>query len=123
MSKSSFIGILSLAGPSWAERQELMNFIISELKIREEQSYQGIKEFRKALSNQSSDLLSFAAILDQKLEAIAQRFDTPLALVRTVCWLSSKEPSTNAYWQQWNQLYSLLSHKFDSPYKIVEVVN
>lgn len=106
------LDILSLAGPSWTERQELMDFIISELKIREEQSYQGIKAFRKALSNQRYNLLAFSQILDQKLEAIAQSFETPLALVRTVCWLSSKEPSTNDYWQQWNQLHSLLSHKF-----------
>lgn len=105
------LDILSLAGPSWTERQELMEFIISELKIREEGSYQGIKAFRKALSNQSSDLLGFAQILDQKLEAIAQRFETPLYLVRAVCCLSSKKPSTNDYWQEWNRLHHLLPSK------------
>ncbi len=106
------LDILSLAGPSWAERIELMEFIISELKIREEQSFQGIKAFRKALSNQRYDLLAFAQILDQKLSEIAQRFGTPVYLVRAVSLLNSKEPSTNNYWQEWNQLHSLLSHKF-----------
>ncbi|MGH2416155.1 MAG: hypothetical protein ACRDEA_21185, partial [Microcystaceae cyanobacterium] len=106
------LDILSLAGPSWNERQELMDFIILELKIRESEHYQGIKGFRPALSHQRDNLLAFAQILDRKLEAIAQGFEIPLGLVRAVGRLSSKQPSNNAYWQEWNQLYSLLSHRF-----------
>ena len=37
------LDILSLAGNAYQERQELMDFIISELTIREEGSYKGIK--------------------------------------------------------------------------------
>jgi transposase-like protein len=46
--------------------------ISSELKIREEGSYKGIKAFKKALSKQDNTLLAFSAILDQKLQEIAQ---------------------------------------------------
>ena len=105
------LDILSLAGPSCRERQELMDFIISELKIREEESYQGIKAFRKALSNQSSDLLAFAEILDHKLSVIAQCFDTSLYLVRAVCLLTKHKQSTTAYWQEWNRLHHQLPNK------------
>ncbi len=55
------IDILSLAGPEWQERLELMNFIISELQQREDQGHKGIKSLRVALSNQKADLLAFAA--------------------------------------------------------------
>ncbi len=60
------IDILSLAGPPWAERLELMNFIIYELTVRESKAYKGIKSLRIALSHQKENLLAFAQVLDQK---------------------------------------------------------
>ncbi len=106
------IDILSLAGPEWSERMELMNFIISELQHREDQDHKGIKALRIALSNQKSDLLAFAQVLDQKLGDIAQKFKISLSQVREVCFLMKESLSTNVYWQKWNQLYQLLSEKF-----------
>ncbi len=50
------IDILSLAGPEWSERLELMNFIIEELELREDQAHKGIKALRIALSNQKENL-------------------------------------------------------------------
>ena len=106
------IDILSLAGPDWSERMELMNFIIEELERRESKTHKGIKALRVALSNQKGDLLAFAEILDQKLGEIAQSFKIPLSQVREVCLLMKKSLDTNVYWQKWNQLYQLLSEKF-----------
>ena len=106
------IDILSLAGPDWAERMELINFIIEELKLREDDAHKGIKKLRIALSNQKEDLLAFASVLDQKLASIAQNFKIPLEQVRQVCLLTKKSLSTNVYWQKWNHLYQQLSEKF-----------
>ena len=106
------IDILPLAGPEWSERMELMNFIIEELKLRECQAHKGIKALRTALSNQKSDLLAFAQVLDQKLEKIAQKFQIAPSQVRELCLLMKKSLSTNVYWQKWNQLYKQLSKKF-----------
>ena len=106
------IDILSLAGPNWAERMELINFIIEELKLREDDAHKGIKKLRIALSNQKEDLLAFAQILDQKIADIARKFQISLAQVRQVCLLIKESLSTNVYWQRWTQLYQLLSEKF-----------
>ncbi|MDJ0589697.1 MAG: hypothetical protein QNJ72_06825 [Pleurocapsa sp. MO_226.B13] len=106
------IDILSLAGPEWSERLELIDFIIKELELREDQAHKGIKALRVALSNQKSDLLAFAQILDQKLASIAHKFQISLEQVRSVCLLMKKSLSTNVYWQKWNQLYKQLSDKF-----------
>ncbi|MEM7759998.1 MAG: hypothetical protein AAF298_18015 [Cyanobacteria bacterium P01_A01_bin.40] len=106
------IDILSLAGPDWAERMELINFIIEELKLREDDAHKGIKKLRITLSNQKEDLLAFASVLDQKLASIAQNFKIPLEQVRQVCLLIKKSLSTNFYWQKWNHLYQQLSEKF-----------
>ena len=97
------IDILSLAGSEWSERMEMMNFIISELQQRENQAHKGIRALRVALSNQKSDLLAFAEVLDQKLADIAHKFQISLSQVREVCLLMKKSLSTNVYWQRWNQ--------------------
>ena len=106
------IDILSLAGSEWSERMEMMNFIISELQQRENQAHKGIRALRVALSNQKSDLLAFAEVLDQKLADIAHKFQISLSQVREVCLLMKKSLSANVYWQKWNQVYQLLSEKF-----------
>ena len=60
------IDVLSLAGPDWTERMELLDFMIEELELREDKAHQGIRKLRIALDNQKEDLLAFAQILDQK---------------------------------------------------------
>ncbi len=104
--------ILALAGPSFEERQELFDFIVEELSKRENLLTHRLRTLRTALKNQRDDLLAFAQVLDEKLLEIAQRFDTPLYLVRAVCLLQRKKPSSCAYWQRWNHLHHLLPGKF-----------
>lgn len=82
--------ILCLAGASWSERMELMDFVIDELKNRETKAHKGIKSLRVALSNQKDDLLAFTNIIDEKLSTIALRFKIPLSWVREVCLLRKK---------------------------------
>lgn len=104
--------ILALAGPSLEERQELFDFIVEELSQRENLLAHRLRPLRIALKNQRDDLLAFAKVLDQKLVEIAQHFETPLYLVRAVCLLHRKKPSSCAYWQRWNHLHHLLAGKF-----------
>ena len=113
---------MSLAGAEWSERMELINFIIEELQIRENKKHKGIRAIRVALSNQKSDLLAFAEVLDQKLGSIAQKFKISRSQVRKVCLLMKKSLSTNLYWQKWNQLYKQLSEKFFPVKEAVESV-
>jgi len=111
--------VLALAGPSLAVRQELFDFIVRELQQREDEQYPAIRKLRKALHNQRDQLLAFAGVLDQKLAEIAEAFELPLQAVRDVCLLHRKQPTSNAYWERWNQLYAQLSEKF---YRVMEAV-
>ncbi len=104
--------VLALAGPCFEERQELFDFIVAEFSQRENLLLHRLRPLRTALKNQRDDLLAFAQVLDQKLVEIAERFDNPLYLVRAVCILHRKKPSSCAYWQRWNHLHHLLSGKF-----------
>ena len=104
--------ILALAGPVLAERQALFDFIVAELRHREHLDPPRIRPVRTALEKQRDDLLAFAGVLDEKLAGIAQDCDAPLHLVRDVCLLQRKSPSSNAYWQRWNLLHKKLAGKF-----------
>ena len=112
--------VLALAGPPLAVRQELFDFIVSELHQREDERYPAIRKLRKALHNQRDQLLAFAGVVDQKLADIAVCFKLPLQAVRDVCLLHRKHETSNAYWERWNQLYSQLSGKFYGVMKAVE---
>lgn len=104
--------VLELAGPPLAVRQELFDFIAAELELREDKDFPKIGALKKSLLNQRDDLLAFAGVLDQKLDEIAQRFEVPFQKVRDVCLLQRKQPTSNAYWERWNQLHREISGKF-----------
>jgi hypothetical protein len=111
--------ILALAGPALAERQALFDFIVAELRHREHLDPPRIRPVRTALEKQRDDLLAFAGVLDKKLAGIAQDCNASLHLVREVCLLQRKSPSSNAYWQRWNQLHRKLADKF---HRVVDAV-
>ncbi|MGB7250220.1 MAG: hypothetical protein WBC73_14880 [Phormidesmis sp.] len=111
--------VTALAGPPLAVRQELFDFIMSELKQREEERYPAIRKLRKALRNQRDQLLAFAGVIDQKLADIAGAFELPLQAIREVCLLHRKHSTSNAYWERWNQLHTQLSGKFYGVMKAV----
>ena len=68
--------MLALAGPTLATRQEMFDFVVTELQARERGDEHGdeqrIRAVRVALENQRDDLLAFAGVLDGKSSAIAQ---------------------------------------------------
>jgi hypothetical protein len=112
--------VLELAGPALAERQELYDFVVAELQRREAVGGKKVRVLRKALQNQRDDILGFAQVLDDKLADIAQQLKTPLPLVREMCLLFRKQPTSNAYWQAWNQLQQKLSGQFHQLYEAVQ---
>jgi len=100
--------VLALAGPPLPHRQELFDFIVAELRCRE--STDVIRSLCVALQNNG---MTYSPLprYSMKLVEIAQRFDTPLFLIRAVCLLHRK-PTSTAYWTRWNQLHHQLSGKF-----------
>ena len=112
--------VMALAGPDLLERQELFDFIEAELQQRAGKQYPTIRKLRKALHNQRDQLLAFAGVFDQKLIKIARDFELPLQAVRDVCLLHRKPPTSNAYWERWNQLQAQLSGKF---YDVMQAVD
>ncbi len=111
--------ILALAGTDYKERLELYDFIVEELKSREELCSHRIRPVRIALENQRKDLLAFAQILDLKLAEIARKFEVQLDIVREILYLKKLSQSSLSYWETYNQFYQQLGDKF---YFIFEAV-
>jgi hypothetical protein len=103
--------VLELAGPCLAIRLELFDFVADELRSREHLDKKRIRPVRIALQNQRDDLLAFAGVLDDKLQAIAQTHELPMLVVRQACVLQRKSDTSSAYWQGWCQLCSVMGAK------------
>jgi len=106
--------VLALAGPAYAVRGELYDWIVAELQAREAQQPR-LRPLRTLLQNQRDVLLEFARQLEQDLRAVATAQAVPPALVeevRQVLGLPARQPQRwqreQVLWQQLGQRYVAL---------------
>jgi hypothetical protein len=76
--------ILSVAGPEYAVRRDLLDFVVAELKARESACSHRIKPVRTMLENQRGNLLAFAVELDRDLTTLAQEWQISVTTAREV---------------------------------------
>ena len=81
--------ILSVIGPDLKTRKECFDFVISELKAREDQTPHRIGPIRRILENQKDDLLRFAGLIDKALTDIANEHGVDEYYVRSVYLLEN----------------------------------
>lgn len=105
--------ILSAAGPDLRTRQQLYDFVVQELRIRESLHSHRITPVRRMLENHRDDLLAFVGVLDERFTDIAARFKVPLFLVHAMCELQGLDRNLPAYWQRQAQLRKKLPDRFD----------
>jgi hypothetical protein len=105
--------ILSAAGPDLSSRQQLYDFVVQELRIRESLHSHRISPVRCMLQNHRDNLLAFVGVLDERFADIAARFKVPLFLVHAVCELEGLDKNLPAYWQKQAQLRKKLPDRFD----------
>jgi hypothetical protein len=104
--------ILAVAGPDYATRRALYDWIVAELRVREEQCPHRIRPVRTLLENQRDALLAFAAALEQELTLLADDYAVPVTTVRSILAtqaLPSVEPQRwqrqAEYWQHLGARY------------------
>jgi hypothetical protein len=68
---------------------------------------------------QRDDLLAFAGVLDNRLDAIARSHDVPGYLVREICVLHRKPETSNAFLQGWNHLAARIGRPFHAVHAAV----
>jgi len=81
--------ILSVAGPEYAIRRDLFNFVVAELRARESACPHRIRPVRTLLENQRDNLLAFAVELDRDLTTLAQEWQISVTTAREVLQVQS----------------------------------
>jgi len=105
--------ILSPAGPDLQSRRELYDFVVGQLRGRENLCLHRIGPVRHMLENHCDNLLAFVSVLDERFAEISARFNVPLFLVHAICELQNLDENLPRYWQQQARLRKKLRDKFD----------
>jgi hypothetical protein len=111
--------ILSVIGPDLASRQELLHFVIDELRSREAQSPHRIRPVRRLLECQGKELLCFVEFLDEDLQGLAYAYDIDIYLVRQVFELQSISIGEDSYWERFIELNCKVGTHFHSIQEII----
>jgi hypothetical protein len=104
--------VLAVAGPPLAEREELYDFILTELERYQEDCPQRFKPLLRLLRNQRPVLLAFVTVLQEKLAQVAQRFGVPLTTVQTLCEIEALDPQAALYWQRTGHWQTILKDQW-----------
>jgi hypothetical protein len=92
--------ILAVAGPDYATRRALLDFVVAELVQREGQCEHRIRPVRTLLVNQGADLLAFAAALDKDLAALALEWQVSAATVGQLLQTQQLSERDTRKWQR-----------------------
>jgi hypothetical protein len=104
--------ILSLVGPSYVDRKELLQFLVEQLRAREILCPHKIQPVRIYLENHCDNLLEFVPIMEMYFYEIAQEFEVPLEDVLSMYHLKGLSLTSSRRWQKHNVLRCRLGQKF-----------
>ena len=104
--------ILTVAGPCYAERCDLCDFVVAELKARAPKCPHRLEPICRALENQRDDLLAFARQLDDDLEQLAQELQIPVGLARRLLTTLSCDERDPRRWTEEAALRQHLRGRF-----------
>jgi len=104
--------VLAVAGPPLVDREELYDFLITELGRYQDDCPHRIGPLVRMLRNQRTALLAFVEVLQENLSAVAQRFAVPVATVQALCEIEALDPRSDLYWQRTARWQTLLKERW-----------
>jgi hypothetical protein len=87
-----------VAGPDHATRRELLDFVVAQLRAREDRCPHRLGPVRVLLQEQGPELLAFAGQLGRDLQELAGRFQVSPALAREVLRVQELAQSDPRRW-------------------------
>jgi hypothetical protein len=99
--------VLALAGPALAERQELYDFIVTELQRCQGDCPHRLTPVVEMLRHQRTRLLAFVEVLQAKFGEVAERFGVPGATVQALGEIEALDQRSALYWQRTAQWQSI----------------
>lgn len=104
--------VLAVAGPIYAERLTLYDFLLEELSARRPLCPHRLGPVCTMLKNQRTRLLAFAATLDEELQALATEFEVPVTWVRQLLHVQALDAKNPRRWQEEAHLRQRLRSRF-----------
>ena len=104
--------VLAVAGPGYADRRALYDFVVAELKGRVLQCPHRLGPVCRQLENQRDDLLAFALALDEDLELLGQEFQVPAELLRRLLGILARDERDPRRWIEEAALRARLRGRF-----------
>ena len=104
--------VLAVAGPPLAEREELYDFIVTELGRYQDDCPHRIGPLVRMLRNQRTALLAFVEVLQENLSEVAQRFAVPVTTVQALCEIEALDQRSDLYWQRTARWQTLLKERW-----------
>jgi hypothetical protein len=104
--------ILSVAGPEYAIRRDLLDFVVAEFRARESACPNRIRPVRTMLENQGKNLLAFTVQLDRDLEHLAQDWQISVATARDVLQVQCLPMWDSKRWPRVAALRETLRERF-----------
>jgi hypothetical protein len=90
--------VFALAGPAYADRCALYDFILAEFRARQHLCPHRLGPIGSFLKNQRDTLLAFVRQLDEDLNAVAQEFQIPEAFVRQLLQVQTMDERHPQRW-------------------------
>lgn len=112
--------ILSVTGPDFSSRLELLKFVAYELEAREIYCPHRIKPVRRLLELQGENLLSFVRDIDSELEQLSVNHGIDAYLVKQVFELQGMSTKTVTYWEKTAALHHKIGKCFYHLLKDIE---
>jgi hypothetical protein len=106
--------LLAVTALPYADRRDLYDFIVAELRAREVQDPKRIRPVRCFLENQRDELLAFAHQLESDFTALAQAFEIPLERVYEMLHMQCLSPRKARRWQEEAVLRQQLGSRFET---------
>jgi hypothetical protein len=104
--------ILAVSGLPYGDRCALFDFVVDELKARQDFCAHRIGRVRTLLKNHRADLLAFAAQLDGDLTALAKEYQVAVETVRELLDVQALEEHQARRWQHEAALRQQLGERF-----------
>jgi hypothetical protein len=112
--------ILAVAGPEVEQRRQLYDFVVDELRQREEQCRHRLGPIRVLLQQRREELLLFAAEADRDIRSLAAVARVPEGVVREMVAVQELPPTCGGRWRREQRLRVRLGARYQELSGLVE---
>ena len=111
--------VLAVAGPCYADRRALYDFVVAELESRASLCPHRLGPVCRRLENQRDDLLAFARVLDEELERSGQELQVPAELLRRLLGALAHDERDPRRWAEGAAIRERLRGRFHEVQAVV----